>query len=216
MSTRWYAARTGPLKEYAVRDHLAAAGFRVFLPCVTSTRPRRGRWDEPLFPGYLFIRYDLESLGSRAPAQISPSVRLVRLGGVAPPLPEPVIDELVERVSKMTARGGLWRRYEVGEPVSVTIGRSETMGEVVEANESSTARVRVLLSLLGRMADAWVPVERLRGASGAHPARRTRGRGRSIRGFGPSYQGPVSVDSHAPLRDAPGVMAPEQRPASSS
>lgn len=61
MTQRWYVARTTPLAEYVARDHLRTAGLEVFLPCGQTRTRRAGHHDTPLFPGYLFLRYDLET-----------------------------------------------------------------------------------------------------------------------------------------------------------
>ncbi|MCE2463810.1 MAG: transcription termination/antitermination NusG family protein [Dehalococcoidia bacterium] len=58
MALKWYVARTRPLAEYAARDHLETAGLEVFMPCARTCTPRLGHEDMPLFPGYLFLRYD--------------------------------------------------------------------------------------------------------------------------------------------------------------
>ena len=93
---RWYAARTKPLTEYAAKDRLEAEGVETFLPCVSTTSPRRGRSDEPLFPSYLFLRLDLEHDGTHVVRRVPTLVGLVRFDGAAPPMDEQVIAAIAE------------------------------------------------------------------------------------------------------------------------
>jgi len=193
MTLRWYAARTKPLKEYAAREQMETAGFEVFLPCVKTLRPRRGRRDTPLFSGYLFLRHDLEGQGWGSMHRLPQFVRLVAFGGVVPPVPDEVITELGRRVAAVNDVGGLWTRFQPGDRVRVALGPMESLGEVVEEAKSSRRRVRVLLDFLGRQVYAQIPRPGLQAVraeeplanSNYRPPRRTRGKGRWLRGYNP-------------------------------
>lgn len=82
MAAHWYAARTRPMAEYVTRDSLEAVGVEVFLPCVRARPCRPGREDAPFFPGYLFLRYNMEERGLNPLQQIPQPVRPVSFGGV--------------------------------------------------------------------------------------------------------------------------------------
>jgi transcriptional antiterminator RfaH len=199
MAHKWYVARTKALAEYTARDRLETAGCKVFLPCVGTVRPRRGREDAPLFPGYLFLRYDLDQMGWQLLNQVPQLVGLVAFNGVVPPVPDEVIGELKERVEGINGSGGLWTRFRPGERVQVTLGPVESLAEVVTEAKSPRGRVRVLLEFLGQLVDAEVPWKDVRpdgGHDGVRSAqstkyksqrrlRRTRGGGRYTKGFGP-------------------------------
>jgi transcriptional antiterminator RfaH len=193
MDSRWYVARTKPLAEYAARDGLLDAGLDVFLPCVQTPRPRNGHQDVPLFPGYLFVRCNLETLSWRRFRWIPHFVGLVRFGDVATWVPDEVITELVERVESINNDGGVRTRLRPGDVISVVLGRGESFAEVVELPRSPQGRVRVLLEFMQRQVYADIPwryvqaagVEESRRNSSPEPPRRTRGRSRWIRGHGP-------------------------------
>jgi transcription termination/antitermination protein NusG len=58
-NARWYAIRTRSRHEKVAARELNAQGIRVFLPLVTSLREwsdRRKAVEQPLFPGYAFVR----------------------------------------------------------------------------------------------------------------------------------------------------------------
>ncbi len=187
MAPAWYVAHTWSQAEYRARDQLRAGAFECFLPTVSTPSPRRGKEDAPLFPGYLFVRYELQEWGTRPLGWGQGLPVLVTFGGVAPSVPDQVIDQLRQRVSESNGGGGLWRRYEPGDHVLVSLGspESETLAEVVTGAKSPEGRVRVLLELLGRQVQAQVPWRNVRQAPDGYAIRRrprgTRGRGRHFR-----------------------------------
>ena len=180
----WYVARTSPLQEYAVRDQLLAHGVEVFLPCVPAERVRRGHDDTPLFPSYIFVRFGAADGAVWLLRQWLPSVRLVTFDSAAPPVPDDVMSALVALTARAAAEGGVWRRFRPADQVTVWLGGSEILGEVLEENPLPQSSVRVLIRLLGRLVDVKISPKKVRPASMATPSRRTRGRGRWIRGFG--------------------------------
>ena len=58
----WFALTVAPRKEKVTAQTLRAEGFDEFLPLCSSTRrwsDRIKRLENPLFPGYVFCRFDL-------------------------------------------------------------------------------------------------------------------------------------------------------------
>lgn len=195
-SPQWFVIRTQPQTESVAARELARDGFEVFAPRVTTERAPGGHGEAPLFPGYLFLRCEPEDAGRFA---FRPGHRIagwVSFSGVVPPVPAEVITKLMQRVERINREGGIWRRYKPGERVNVVAGNVETLAEVVAESKSPEGRVKVLLSFMGRMVEAQVPRHRLSPAQGASAQvvrfpRRTRGRGRWIRGFEPRPAGSV-------------------------
>ncbi len=197
MAPAWYVAYTQPQAEYRAKDHLEARDFECFLPTVSTPYPRRGKEDAPLFPGYLFVRYELQEQGTRALEWRQDLARLVTFGGVAPSVADGVIDQLRQHVAEINGSGGFWRRFQPGDQVLVRLGppESERLAEVVMGTKSPQGRVRVLLEFMGRLVQAQVPWRDVRPAADTDaiireegellPCRRTRGRGRYLRGVGP-------------------------------
>src|SRR5712672_2759104 len=59
---RWYLAHIRPNSERKAEFHLNAQGFVTFLPQITKTirhARRLATVRRPLFPGYLFVRFDV-------------------------------------------------------------------------------------------------------------------------------------------------------------
>jgi len=59
----WFVLHTRSRQEKALAEDLTARGISYFLPLVNKVRywgKRKAMVDEPLFPGYLFLRGELE------------------------------------------------------------------------------------------------------------------------------------------------------------
>ncbi len=191
MSQCWYPIRVRPRCEYSAHDAMRREGLEVYLPLVKTPEPRRGRRDEILFPGYLFVRHDWSQPGRQGPNRFPGVLDWVRFDGNIPGIPEHEMDELVRRVDSINATGGVWRRYKAGEAVMVATGGLSTLGKVVEEPTSPESRVELLLTFLGRQVSVKVPwrdLSPLGGEAAMLPRRRaprrTRGKGRWVRGFG--------------------------------
>lgn len=204
MALRWYAVRTRPLAEYQARVRLESMGLEVFLPCSRTRRNRSGHEDTPLFPGYLFLRYEAEERGWRRLYRVPQVLGPVAFADEVPALPNKVIDDLKDRVAAINGTGRLWTRFIPGDRVQVSLGPIESLARVVEEALSPEARVTVLLQFLGRQVEAQVPWRDVRPPStqgllignwsGRIP-RGTRGKGRWIKRQG--SQSPRSKEGAA-------------------
>ena len=189
MSLAWFLVRTESRAEYLAADQLAQDDVEVFFPRIKTNLTRLGHDDAPLFPGYLFLRCDLE----RGWPSFRPGHRvlgLVNFGGEFPVVPDPVVDDLKERLDTINSRGGSWQQYQPGEIVRVISHSLQGYGEVVEHAKSAGTKVKVLLEFMGRLVSAHIPWENLEpvdseeGETHRRP-RGTRGRGRWVQGMGP-------------------------------
>ena len=197
MAVAWYVARTNPRAEFLVQNQLEIKGFEYYLPVVATPSPRPGRTDAPLFPSYLFLRYDAESPESSPLRSIPGLAGLVNFDGVAPPVPDEVIGCLRETVAEMNESGGLCSSFQPGDRVWVRWGTSdsENLAKVISDTKSSQGRVRVLIEFLGRLVQGEVsrskirsvhPGEALNDHGRGRSSRRTRGKGRYVHGAAPS------------------------------
>ena len=190
MARRWYIVRTKPRAEYLAAEELGRDGFETFFPRVKSPHNRNSHADTPLFPGYLFLRCELDGDGRSSFQQGHHVLGWVSFGGEVPSVPDEVVSALRERAAAIDRGGGFWRRYRPGEKVRINSNNIESLAEVIEEAKSPQVRVKVLLSFMGRLVSAQVPWENLQptedlSGEKLRPARRTRGRGRWIQGFGP-------------------------------
>ncbi len=150
---RWYVVQTKPRKENQVEFYLTNDGIESFLPLYQTYTFRFGRnirQITPLFPGYIFARFDLE--------QHHYMVRWTRgvtriLGTGTDPVS---IDELVIQIIKnrvdsnnVVKHGKAFRR---GDRVRIRSGPLKDLLGIFEKKISDAGRVKILLTLIGYQA----------------------------------------------------------------
>jgi transcription antitermination factor NusG len=165
---QWFAVRTAAGREKAVSAQLQNKGYEEFLPLYKTRRQWSDRTKElelPLFPGYLFCRFDFSN---RLPILVTPGVKLVvSLGKV----PAPVSDGEIESLRRAMASGAdaaPWPYLTVGQRVRVREGALAGV-EGILLQVKSSWRIVLSVELLQRS----VAVELDRGAIvpvGAAPA----------------------------------------------
>lgn len=101
-SLPWYGIRTKPKHERVAASSLASKGYEQYLPVYRSRR----RWsdrvvemDQPLFPGYVFCRFDAKR---RLPIISTPAV--VSVVGFGPE-PAPIADSEISAIQAVLRSG---------------------------------------------------------------------------------------------------------------
>ncbi|MGH9238270.1 MAG: transcription termination/antitermination protein NusG [Vicinamibacterales bacterium] len=142
----WYAVQTKPLQEDRARANLGAVGFETFLPNLRRLVDRGGRRAvrvEPLFPRYLFAKFD-DTVGLHRVRNTRGVVRVLGSGSSAVPVDESIIDGIRARVGpdgyvQLTPP-------RKGDHVRITGGPWRGFVGVFEASRGSAERVALLLS----------------------------------------------------------------------
>ena len=188
----WYLVQTRSMSEYTAAAAMERHGYELYFPRIRTPRPRRGHDDAPLFPGYLFVKANVNGSGLPPIGRVAGLIGWVQFDGVATSISDEVILELDRRLDAINHSGGYWTRFRPGDQVRVSSGRMEALAEVLEEPKSPESGVRVLLDFMGRLVPARVPWRDLRSIGDGEavqylgrPPRRTRGRGRWVNGFGP-------------------------------
>jgi len=119
---QWYALQLRTRFEKVVALHLRGKGYEEYLPTYRSRRHWSDRIKEielPLFPGYIFCKFDVTD---RFPVMVIPGVRsVVSFGGAPMPVPEQEITA-VQRVVDSGMPYGPWPGIGVGQAVQVKYG----------------------------------------------------------------------------------------------
>jgi transcription antitermination factor NusG len=143
-NAQWYAAYTRPQHERAIAEQATAKGLEALVPVASVRRNRKQRvvyLPTPLFPGYVFVRMQLEQ---RIHLLSIPSVvRLVSFNGTPARISEAEIDAMR---ACMTNASGLRSDdfFQAGCRVRIREGTLAGIeGVVVEQN---TAR-RLVISI---------------------------------------------------------------------
>jgi transcriptional antiterminator RfaH len=146
----WYVVQTKPKKEEEATSYLSNKRVEVFSPLIETFALRNGRMNKelkPLFPGYLFVNFDLE--------QNYPLVRWARgvkcvlgFGGY----PASISEDVVEIIKERTDTRGVVRvkeDYKPNDVVRIKTGPLKDLLGIFERWVSDSERVRILLSLIG-------------------------------------------------------------------
>lgn len=118
----WYAIRVRPRFERAVSTALSGKGYEQYLPLYHSRRKWSDRAKDlelPLFPGYLFSRFDAQV---RLPVLTTPGViSIVGTGKTPVAIP----DQEIEAIQTMVTSGLIlqpWPQLVVGSRVVIEHG----------------------------------------------------------------------------------------------
>jgi transcription antitermination factor NusG len=150
MTLHWYAMHVKPHKERAVHQLLLAQGAEVFFPRlqVKPVNPRSAK-ERPYFPGYLFVRADLEKEGMDAYRWLPGAHGLVKVGGETAVVQASLIDEIKTHLQKIQAAGGLnMAEIQSGDRVRITDGPLAGYEAIFDAYLPGNQRVQVLLEFL--------------------------------------------------------------------
>lgn len=202
----WFLAKTKPLSEYLAAGSLEAAGHEFYFPLVETPKPRTGKSNSPLFPGYIFVRQQSAGDGLPCINNLAGIAGWVKFSDDIPAIPHQVIELLLKRVNDIDRSGGVWNRYLPGEKVNIVLGSIETSAEIVGTPKNPESRVQVLMDFMGQIVRTEVSWRDIRPSLESHntltaessiPIRRTRGKRRWINGYGPraSNYGSMSVVS---------------------
>jgi transcription antitermination factor NusG len=145
----WYALLVRSRRESQVFSQLSGQGYECFLPVYKSERRWSDRMKEvqqPLFPGYLFCRFDIYN---RGPVLMAPGVhQIVGIGRT----PVAVAESEIESIRQVLASGlpsQPWLYLEVGQRVRVNHGSLNNL-EGILISFKGGHRVVLSVSLLQR------------------------------------------------------------------
>jgi transcription antitermination factor NusG len=147
--TEWYALQLRPRLEKVVATHLQHKGYEEYLPTYRSRRcwsDRVKELDYPLFPGYIFCKFDLRN---RLPILVIPGViSIVSIGRMPMPISEAEIHSIQRVVTSGLPYGPL-ASLCTGQRVRVERGPLRGLeGVVLELR--STYQLVVSVPLLSR------------------------------------------------------------------
>jgi len=145
----WFALQVWSRREALVATQLRGQGYECYLPLSKSIRRWSDRMKEvelPLFPGYLFCRFDLHN---RGPLLMTPGIRqIVGVGRT----PMSVDESEVEAIRQALASGlpsQPWPFLQIGERVRVSHGSLKNL-EGILVNFKGSNRVVLSVTLLQR------------------------------------------------------------------
>jgi transcriptional antiterminator RfaH len=148
---RWYVIKTQPKQEVRAECNLRTLGIETFLPKTREryTNPFTGLLStviRPLFPRYMFARFDVNSTLRRA--CFTRGVHSVVNFGNGP---TSVDDEIIELIQLRVGEDGLVKlnnELNAGDPVMIDNGPLRDMVGVFQYDIGGTDRVAILLTAI--------------------------------------------------------------------
>jgi transcriptional antiterminator RfaH len=159
----WFLAQMKPNCVSIADRNLTRQGFRTFLPTEEVTRERQGKFvtaQRPLFPGYIFLSFDIAEGHWRKVNSTSGITRLVSFGKEPATVPLGLVSQLMLRCD---ASGRLLppRLLKPGDQVTLTTGPfARFVGEVEKI--APDRRIWVLLDIMGGQTRVAVSARELR------------------------------------------------------
>lgn len=159
---RWYLIKTKPKNHFKAQENILKQGMEVFLPVTLQTHRAPGRFQNvctPLFPGYLFAKFDYEHRARQVRYTVGVSY-IVSFGT----LPAWVPDEMVEGLriwcteNHMPSQAGKLNKND-----RVQIGAGPFTGAIAKILKvSPKERVVILLDFLGRSSHVSISSKQIR------------------------------------------------------
>jgi transcription antitermination factor NusG len=158
MSLNWYALHSHPYKEDLLWKQVQANDIEGFYPRVrVSPVNPRSRKIRPYFPGYLFVRVDLQEVGLSVFNWMPYSTGLVSFGGEPAIVSDALIQAVKQRIQQVEQAGGeLFDGLHQGDPVVIQDGPFDGYEAIFDIRLPGSERVRILLKMLN---DRNVPME---------------------------------------------------------
>lgn len=148
-SEKWFAVQVRTRWESSTAVLLSGKGYHTLLPTFKTKRRWSGRLREvsaPLFPGYVFCRFDGQN---RLPILVTPGVIAVVGRGRTPIPVEDSEITAVQRVIASGLRAEPWPFLEVGQKIRIDDEALQGL-EGILINFKGNRRIVVSVSLLRR------------------------------------------------------------------
>ena len=151
MSKEWFILQFKPNSHHKAATNLNRQGFETFLPLHDTTSRKLSRFidtSKPLFPGYMFIKFDkAESKWHKINNTYGVS-RLITFNSILKSIPTTFVDNLMKRYD---SSGKLLpiKKLKNGDQVTLLKGPFADFIATVEEYEDDQ-RIWVLMDLMGR------------------------------------------------------------------
>ncbi len=157
---RWYTVNTKPHQEILAEENLRRLGLETFCPLLKQTKLIRQKLRTaitPLFPGYLFVRFDLD-IHYRAVNYARGVRRLVAFGPSPATVDEAVIESIRSRISDGYVNVSP-PSFKPGQVVRIRNGPLQGLEAIFEQEMNGQRRAVLLLRALSYQARVIVDLE---------------------------------------------------------
>ena len=151
MSKEWFILQFKPNAHHQAAKNLIRQGFEIFLPLHDTTSRKLSRFidtSKPLFPGYMFIKFDkAESKWHRINNTYGVS-RLITFNSILKSIPAAFVDSLMKRYD-LSGKLLPIQKLKNGDQVTILTGPFTNFIATVETYEADH-RIWILMDLMGR------------------------------------------------------------------
>ena len=162
MSKEWFILQFKSNSHHLAAKNLTRQGFETFLPLHETTSRRLSRFintSKPLFPGYMFIRFDkAESEWHKINSTYGVS-RLITFNSILKSMPTSFVDSLMKRYD-LSGKLLPIQKLKKGDQVTVLTGPFANFIATVEKYEADQ-RICILMDLMGRKTKIQTPSDNL-------------------------------------------------------
>ncbi|GHO97484.1 transcription antitermination protein RfaH [Reticulibacter mediterranei] len=153
----WYLVQCRLKKEILAKD-LFQRIYNIKAYCPEYKIKSAGKIQHvPFFPGYIFAQIDLQKISLRQINTTPGVIRLVNFGGDLSPIPSSIVETIAQRSLDLDPL--MLTDFAPGDLVRFKQnGALQDLEMIFVGPMSSTQRVRVLLTFLGRLKETYVDV----------------------------------------------------------
>jgi transcriptional antiterminator RfaH len=163
MSKEWFILQFKSNSHHQAKKNLTQQGFETFLPLHDTTSRKSSRFinaTKPLFPGYMFIKFDrTESEWHKINNTYGVS-RLITFNSVLKSIPNKFVDSLMKRYD-LSGKLLPVKKLKKGDQVTVLLGPFADFIATVEKYEADQ-RIWILMDLMGRKTKIQTPSDALK------------------------------------------------------
>ena len=163
MSKEWFILQYKSNSHHLAVKNLARQGFEIFLPLHDSTSRKLSRFiniSKPLFPGYMFIKFDkAESEWHKINNTYGVS-RLITFNSILKSIPTRFIESLMKRYDSSGKLIPI-EKLKKGDQVTVLTGPFASFIATVEKYEGDQ-RIWLLMNFMGRKTKIITPSDALK------------------------------------------------------
>ena len=166
MSKKWYVLQFKKNSHHIASKNLNQQKFKTFLPLHDTTTRKASRFIntvQPLFPGYMFIKFDeAETEWQKINSTYGVS-RLITFNSVLKSIPTTFVENLMRRYD-LSGKLLPIQKLKKGDQVKVLTGPFSNFIATVEKYESDQ-RIWILMDLMGRKIKIQTPSDALQSSN---------------------------------------------------
>ena len=162
MSKEWFILQFKSNSHHLAIKNLTRQGFEIFLPLHDSTSRKLSRFintSKPLFPGYMFIRFNRAESNWHKINNTYGVSRLITFNSILKSIPASFVDSLMMRYD-LSGKLLPIKKLKKGDHVTVLKGPFANFIATVEKYEADQ-RIWILMDLMGRKTKIQTPSDNL-------------------------------------------------------